>query len=254
MNHLATLAADPSAWIALLTLIAMELVLGIDNLVFISILTNKLPEEHRTRARRLGIGMALVFRLALLGTVAFIVQLTEPVLSILGRGLSWRDIILLAGGLFLIWKATKEIHHNVDPEPGPDLFEPSVGRTGVTAAIGQIVLLDIVFSVDSIVTAVGMTDHVAIMVIAVIVTVALMMFAADPLARFIHANPSLVMLALGFLLLIGTTLVADAFGFHIPKGYIYSAMAFSVGIEILNMRSRRARQRKAAATPKTPAE
>jgi predicted tellurium resistance membrane protein TerC len=244
-NTLLTLAADPAAWIALITLIAMELVLGIDNLVFISILTNKLPEEHRTKARRLGIGMALVFRLALLGTVAWIVQLTQPVFTVFGHGMSWRDIILLAGGLFLIWKATKEIHHNVDPDHGPDLFEPAAKRPSYAAAVGQIVVLDIVFSVDSIITAVGMTDHVAIMVIAVIVTVALMMVAADPLARFIGGNPSLVMLALGFLLLIGTTLVADAFGAHIPKGYIYSAMAFSTAIEVLNMRSRRARKRAA---------
>ncbi len=250
MNTLMALAADPAAWLALVTLIAMELVLGIDNLVFISILTNKLPEEQRTRARRLGIAMALVFRLALLGTVAVIVQLTTPVLTVFGRGLSWRDIILLAGGLFLIWKATKEIHHNVDPDPGPDLFEPA-RKMGYAAAVGQIVVLDIVFSVDSIITAVGMTDHVPIMVIAVLVTVAVMLVAADPLARFIHGNPSLVMLALGFLLLIGTTLVADAFGAHIPKGYIYSAMAFSTIVEILNMRSRRARQRLAPTPPET---
>jgi predicted tellurium resistance membrane protein TerC len=249
MNSLLTLATDPAAWVALLTLIAMEVVLGIDNLVFISILTNKLPEEQRTRARRLGIGMALVFRLGLLGTVALIVQLVEPVVTVLGKGFSWRDIILLAGGLFLIWKATKEIHHNVDPDPGPDLFEPTVKRTGYAAAVGQIVVLDIVFSVDSIITAVGMTDQIAIMVVAVIVTVAIMLVAADPLARFIHGNPSLVMLALGFLLLIGTTLVGEAFGAHIPKGYIYSAMAFSVAIEILNMRSRRARQRKGGGAP-----
>jgi predicted tellurium resistance membrane protein TerC len=249
MNSLLALASDPAAWIALLTLIAMELVLGIDNLVFISILTNKLPEEHRTKARRLGIGLALVFRLGLLGTVAWIVQLTQPVISVFGNDLSWRDIILLAGGLFLIWKATKEIHHNVDPDVGPDLFEPAVKRPGYAAAVGQIVVLDIVFSVDSIVTAVGMTDHVAIMVIAVIVTVAVMLFAADPLARFIHSNPSLVMLALGFLLLIGTSLVADAFGAHVPKGYIYSAMAFSTAIEVLNMRSRRARKRASAPPP-----
>src|SRR3569623_2855279 len=149
MNQLATLATDPTAWVALLTLIAMELVLGIDNLVFISILTNKLAEEHRTKARRLGIGLALILRLALLGPVAFIVQLTEPVFSVLGHGLSWRDIILLAGGLFLIWKATREIHHNVDPDPGPDLFDRKVERPGYAAAVGQIVLLDIVFSVDS---------------------------------------------------------------------------------------------------------
>ena len=247
MESLLALAAEPSTWVALLTLIAMELVLGIDNLVFISILTNKLAEEHRTKARRIGIALALVLRLALLGTVAFIVQLTEPVIEVFGRGLSWRDMILAAGGLFLIWKATKEIHHNVDPDAGPDLFEPEIKRPGFAAAIGQIVVLDIVFSVDSIITAVGMTDHVPIMVVAVIVTVAVMMVAADPLARFIHGNPSLVMLALGFLLLIGTSLVGEAFGAHIPKPYIYSAMAFSVLIELLNMRSRRARQRLAEA-------
>lgn len=251
MDSLLALAADPTAWVALVTLIAMEVVLGIDNLVFISILTNKLPEAQRTRARRLGIAMALVLRLALLGTVAVIVQLTTPLFTILGRGLSWRDIILLAGGLFLIWKATREIHHNVDPEPGPDLFSP-VKTAGYGAAIGQIVLLDLVFSIDSIVTAVGMTDHIPIMVVAVIVTVGIMLVAADPLARFIHGNPSLVMLALGFLLLIGTTLVAEAFGAHIPKGYIYSAMAFSTVIEILNMRRRAAHRRLAAARGATP--
>jgi predicted tellurium resistance membrane protein TerC len=250
MESLLALAADPAAWIALLTLIAMELVLGIDNLVFISILTNKLAEEHRTKARRIGIALALIMRLALLGTVAWIVQLVEPVIEVFGRGLSWRDIILAAGGLFLIWKATKEIHHNVDPDAGPDLFEPEVKRPGFGAAILQIVILDIVFSVDSIITAVGMTDHVAIMVIAVVITVGVMMVAADPLARFIHGNPSLVMLALGFLLLIGTSLVGEAFGAHIPKPYSYSAMAFSVLIELLNMRSRRARQR--AAEKKAP--
>ena len=243
MTSLLNLATDPAAWVALVTLIAMELVLGIDNLVFISILTNKLPEAQRQKARRLGLAMALVFRLALLGTVALIVRLTAPVFTIFGHGFSWRDIILAAGGLFLIWKATKEIHHNVDPDPGPDLFDPKRKLASFGAAVGQIVILDIVFSVDSIITAVGMTDHVPIMVIAVIVTVAIMLLASDPLARFIHGNPSLVMLALGFLLLIGTSLVAEACGAHIPKGYIYSAMAFSVAVELLNMRSRRARQK-----------
>ncbi|RYD86572.1 MAG: TerC family protein, partial [Sphingomonadales bacterium] len=238
MTSLMTLAADPAAWVALVTLIAMELVLGIDNLVFISILTNKLPEAQRPKARRLGLAMALLFRLALLGTVALIVQLTTPVFTIFDRGFSWRDIILAAGGLFLIWKATKEIHHNVDPDPGPDLFDSKKPLMGFGAAVGQIIILDIVFSVDSIITAVGMTDHVPIMIIAVVFTVGVMLVAADPLARFIHGNPSLVMLALGFLLLIGTSLVAEACGAHIPKGYIYSAMAFSVGIELLNMRSR----------------
>ena len=246
MDSLLALVADPAAWIALVTLIAMEVVLGIDNLIFISILTNKLPEHQRSKARRLGIGLALIFRLALLGTIAIIVQLIEPLFTLFGHGFSWRDLILLAGGLFLIWKATKEIHHNTDPDPGPDLFERQTISIGYAAAIGQIVVLDIVFSVDSIITAVGMTDHIPIMIAAVIVTVGIMMVAADPLANFIHNNPSLVMLALGFLLMIGTALVADAFGIHVPKGYIYCAMAFSTGIEVLNMRSRRARQRKAA--------
>jgi predicted tellurium resistance membrane protein TerC len=250
MSSLLTLATDPTAWIALITLIAMEVVLGIDNLIFISILTNKLPAQYRARARRIGISMALLMRLALLGTIAFIVKLTAPVFYLMGKGFSWRDVILLAGGLFLIWKATKEIHHNADPDPGPDLFEPS-RSIGFAAAIGQIVVLDIVFSVDSIITAVGMTDHVAIMVIAVIVTVAIMLFAAEPLANFIQSNPSLIMLALGFLLLIGTSLIAESLGVHVPKGYIYSAMAFSVAVELLNMRTRRARQRNSKADSAT---
>ena len=243
MHSLLSLAADPAAWLALITLIAMEVVLGIDNLIFISILTNKLPEDQRERTRRIGISLALIMRLALLGMVAIIVRMTTPVFELFGHAFSWRDLILLAGGLFLIWKATKEIHHNTDPDPGPDVFSPKA-RMGFAAAIGQIIVLDIVFSVDSIITAVGMTDHVPIMVIAVIVTVIIMLVAATPLANFIHNNPTLVMLALGFLLMIGTTLVADAFGMHVPKGYIYSAMAFSVLVELLNMRARRARQRK----------
>jgi predicted tellurium resistance membrane protein TerC len=246
VTELFALAADPAAWLALATLIAMEVILGIDNLIFISILTNKLPAAHRQRARRIGIALALIMRLALLGMIAVIVTMTTPVLELFGHGFSWRDLILLAGGLFLIWKATKEIHHNTDPQHGPDMFEPVV-KLGFAAAISQIVLLDLVFSVDSIITAVGMTDQVPIMIIAVVVTVAIMLFAATPLANFINDNPTLVMLALGFLLLIGTTLVAEAFGAHVPKGYIYSAMAFSVLVELLNMRARRARQKRKAA-------
>ena len=254
MTQLMTLAADPAAWLALVTLIAMEVVLGIDNLIFISILTNKLPEDQRARARRVGISLALVMRLALLGTVAVIVRLTNPLFTVFGHGFSWRDLILLAGGLFLIWKATKEIHHNTDPDAGPELLESSAAGLGFAAAIGQIIVLDIVFSIDSIITAVGMTDHIPIMVVAVIVTVGIMMFAAGPLAAFIHNNPTIVMLALGFLLLIGTTLVADAFGVHVPKPYIYSAMAFSVLVELLNMRARRVRQRRKGAKAAEPAE
>ena len=247
MDTLLNLALDPAAWAALLTLIVMEVVLGIDNLIFIAILTNKLPESQRSTARRVGIGLALVFRLLLLGTIAFIVGLTAPLFTVFGHPFSWRDLILVAGGLFLIWKATKEIHHKVDPDPGPDLFESGAATLGYAAALGQIVLLDLVFSIDSIITAVGMTEHVPIMVIAVVVTVAVMLVAADPLANFINDNPTIVMLALGFLLMIGTALVAEGFGAHVPKGYIYAAMAFSAVVEALNMLARRARHRQEAA-------
>ncbi|MDF2994935.1 MAG: Integral rane protein TerC [Xanthobacteraceae bacterium] len=238
MDYLLQLAASPAAWAALVTLIAMEVVLGIDNLLFISILTNKLPEEMRPRARRIGIGLALIMRLGLLSTVAFIVQLTEPVITLFDHAFSWRDFILIAGGLFLVWKATKEIHHNMEVhEEGGE--NGGVLHIGFAAAIGQILLLDLVFSVDSIITAVGMTEHIPIMVIAVVVAVLAMLLAANPLANFIHHNPSIVMLALGFLLLIGTTLIAEGFGAHVPKGYIYTAMAFSAAVEGLNMLSRR---------------
>ena len=254
MDYLMQLAADPAAWAALVTLIAMEVVLGIDNLIFISILTNKLPEAERERARRIGIGLALIMRLILLSTVAIIVQLTAPVFTVFGNGFSWRDLILIAGGLFLVWKATKEIHHNVDPDPHDDMFSNRAATLAFSAAIGQIILLDLVFSVDSIITAVGMTEHIPIMVIAVIVTVIVMLVAATPLANFINANPTIVMLALAFLLMIGMTLIADGFGVHVPKGYIYAAMAFSAGVEALNMIARNRAKKRAAAkvTSKAP--
>jgi len=243
MDYLMQLLSDPTAWLALGTLIAMEVVLGIDNLIFISILTNKLPPHQRTRGRRIGIGLALFLRLALLGTVAWIVQLTEPVFTVLGNEFSWKDIILISGGLFLIWKATKEIHHSVDPDPEGDMFEgkPAVQAAQLTfsAAIFQILLLDLVFSIDSIITAVGMTPHVPIMVVAVVVAVTVMLIAADPLAGFINRHPTVVMLALGFLMMIGMTLIAEGFGAHVPKGYIYSAMIFSAAVEGLNMMVRR---------------
>lgn len=245
MESLIELFSQPAAWAALVTLVAMEVVLGIDNLIFISILTNKLPEEMRPRARQVGIGMALGLRLVLLSGVAFIVTLTEPVFSAFGQGFSWRDLILIAGGLFLVWKATKEIHHSVDPTPSDDVFDTgrAVGLS-FQAAIVQIILLDLVFSIDSIITAVGMTDHVAIMVIAVLVAVAAMLLAATPLSNFIAKNPTVVMLALGFLLMIGTTLIAEGFGAHLPKGYVYTAMAFSTLVEALNIFARRARERR----------
>jgi predicted tellurium resistance membrane protein TerC len=243
VDSLLQLAADPAAWAALATLIVMEVVLGIDNLIFISILTNKLPEEHQTKARRIGIGLALVLRLGLLGSVAYIVQLTEPVFEVLGKAFSWRDLILIAGGLFLLWKATQEIHHSVDPEP-EDKVGGGKAQISFAAAIGQILVLDLVFSIDSIITAVGMTDHVPIMVIAVLVAVSVMLLAADPLSRFIADNPTVVMLALGFLIMIGMTLIAEGFGAHVPKGYIYTAMAFSAGVEGLNILVRRRRRAK----------
>jgi len=246
MEYLLALLIDPAAWAALAALTAMEVVLGIDNLIFIAILSNKLPAERRALARRIGLSGALLMRLALLATVAMIVRLTEPVFAVFEQEFSWRDLILIAGGLFLLWKATREIHHKVDPDPGPDSLNPALASNSVALMVGQILLLDVVFSIDSIITAVGMTVHIPIMMVAVIIAVGAMMLAADPLSNFINANPTVVMLALGFLLLIGTTLIAEGFGAHLPRGYIYAAMAFAVAIEALNMLARRARRKRGA--------
>ncbi|MEN5170021.1 TerC family protein [Brevundimonas pondensis] len=253
LESITPLLSDPAAWAALVTLVVMEVVLGIDNLIFISILSNKLPPEHRQRTRRIGIGLALVMRLALLAAIGWIVGLTAPVFDLGFHGetfdtaFSWRDLILIAGGLFLVWKATKEIHHAVDVTPSNDMLEKDkkdVVINNVGSAIVQIILLDLVFSVDSILTAVGMTDHVPIMMVAVVVAVLVMLLASDPLANFIDKNPTVVMLALGFLLMIGAVLIADGFGVHVPKGYIYAAMAFSALVEGLNMWSRNAQIKK----------
>lgn len=263
--HVLSLLADPSAWAALVTLVLLEIVLGIDNLIFIAILSNKLPTHQQSRARRIGLLLALGLRLGLLTLVGWIVTLTAPLIDLglsggLGEhgeplfetALSGRDLILIAGGLFLLWKATKEIHHTIDPEPSGELLDHK-GHVGSVAAanfgttIAQIIALDLVFSIDSILTAVGMTDEITIMISAVILTVSLMMVAADPLAKFIEKNPTLVMLALAFLVMIGFVLLADGFGVHIPKGYIYAAMGFSVFVELLNIigRNRRARRKSA---------
>jgi len=245
-DSITPLLTDPAAWAALVTLIVMEVVLGIDNLIFISILSNKLPPEKRSGVRRIGISLALIMRLVLLSTIAWIVTLTAPIFALMGNEFSWKDVILIAGGLFLVWKATKEIHHSVDPTPSPDLLDKDKAKTkdvminNAGAAIFQIILIDIVFSIDSILTAVGMTEHLPIMVVAVLVAITVMLVAADPLGDFIDKNPTIVMLALGFLLMIGMVLIAEGFGAHVPKGYIYAAMAFSAGVEILNMWSRRA--------------
>jgi predicted tellurium resistance membrane protein TerC len=244
MSDILAIFANPANWAALAALVTMEVVLGIDNLIFISILTNKLPEQFRARARMIGISLALVMRLVLLSLVAFIVTLTRPVFEPFGQPLSWRDIILIAGGLFLVWKATTEIHHNVDPEGGADDKGDSRPTLGFGAAIFQIILLDLVFSIDSIITAVGMTDHVPIMFVAVIAAVIAMMTAAGPLSRFVEKNPTVVMLALAFLFMIGMTLIAEGFGVHVPKGYIYAAMAFSVLVELLNMVQRNRRRKR----------
>jgi len=260
MESLLAIFSDPGAIAALVALVVMEVVLGIDNLIFISILTNKLPEHQRKRARRIGIGLALGMRLLLLSMIAWIVGLTAPVFDLGFAGapdqygqptfetnFSWRDLILIAGGLFLIWKATKEIHHSVDHTPSDDVLDKKKAvALNFGSAIVQIILLDMVFSIDSILTAIGMTDNLAIMIIAVLAAVTAMVLAADPLARFIERNPTVVMLALGFLLMIGAVLIADGFGVHVPKGYIYAAMGFSVIVEALNMLSRRAEQRKQA--------
>jgi predicted tellurium resistance membrane protein TerC len=242
----------PQAWAALATLIVLEIVLGIDNLVFISILTNKLPEAQRPMARRIGIGLALILRLVLLAGIAWIVGLTATVLDLGITGppgehgevtfetaFSWRDIILIVGGLFLVWKATTEIHHNLAPEPGETVFGGGKAGIGFGSALVQIILLDMVFSIDSILTGVGMTDHLPIMIVAVVVAVLVMLLSAGPLARFINRNPTVVMLALAFLLMIGMVLIADGFGVHVPKGYIYAAMAFSVFVEMLNLIARK---------------
>ena len=248
IDYLMQLATDPVVWLALGTLVVMEVVLGIDNLIFIAILTNKLPEHQRPFARRLGIGGALVLRLLLLGTIAWIVKLTAPVITVFGHSFSWRDLILIAGGLFLVWKATKEIHHHVDPDPEADLFGAAADgaaavQVSLSAIIVQILLLDIVFSIDSILTAVGMTEHLPIMVIAVLIAVLVMLLAATPLSNFVNANPTVVMLALGFLLMIGMMLIAEGFGAHVPKGYVYAAMAFSAFVEGLNLLARRRRMK-----------
>ena len=241
------LLLSPDAWVAFLALVTMEIVLGIDNLIFISIIVQKLPEAQRPLARNIGIGLALVLRLALLSVLAWIIGLTAPVfdLGITGpagehgspafeTAFSWRDLILIAGGIFLIWKATTEIHHKVTPDDAGDTG-PKVVAAAFGAVIAQIIALDVVFSVDSILTAIGMTDHLPIMVAAVVVAVGVMALAAGPVSRFVNAHPTVVMLALAFLLMIGMVLIAEGFGMHVPKGYIYAAMAFAAFVEGLNM-------------------
>lgn len=239
MDALMTLAMDPAAWAALLTLVTMEIVLGIDNLIFISILTNKLPESMRARARFVGLTGALVMRILLLGSLFIIVGLKAPVITLMGHGFSWRDIILIVGGLFLVYKATSEIIEHTEPKAKLEDTKPAKATLGFGMAIVQILLLDLVFSIDSILTAVGMTDHLPIMILAVLITVAIMFAASTPIADFIGRHTSIVVLALGFLLMIGMVLIMEGMGVHIDKGYIYAAMAFAGFVEALQMFNRR---------------
>ena len=228
--------SSPEAWIALLTLTVLEIVLGIDNIIFISILSGKLPKEQQPRARSLGLFLAMFTRIALLFSLAWVIGLTAPLFEIFGQEISGRDLILLIGGLFLLWKATSEIHGKLEGEEGHADTRVTPSFAGVLV---QIALLDIVFSLDSVITAVGMADELAVMVIAVIVAVSVMLVAAGPISRFVERHPTVKMLALSFLLLIGTSLIAEGLAFHIPKGYIYFAMGFSVLVEMLNLQVRR---------------
>lgn len=228
--------ADPQAWIAFATLLALEIVLGIDNIIFISILAGKLPAAEQARARYVGLALALVTRVLLLFSLTWVIGLTTPLFDLFGHGVSGRDLILILGGLFLLGKATFEIHENLEGEPG---HASAKVRATFTSVIIQILLLDVVFSLDSVITAVGMVDRIEIMISAVVVSIAFMMVFAAPVSAFVSRHPTIKMLALSFLLLIGMTLIVEGFGVHIPKGYVYFAMGFSVFVELLNIRLRK---------------
>jgi len=237
----------PEAWIALATLTILEIVLGIDNIVFIAIVAGRLPEDRRKKAWRLGLGLAMLSRLALLFSIVWIMRLTHPLFSLFGRDFSGRDLILMAGGLFLMWKSTREIHHKLEGEK--DGKEGKAGSASFGGIILQIVVLDMVFSLDSVITAVGIARRVTVMAIAIVLAVGVMILSAEGISRFIHRHPTVKMLALSFLLLIGMALMAEGLGQHIPKGYLYFAMGFSIFVEFLNIK---ARKRKTAAPPKAP--
>ncbi|HSI57139.1 MAG TPA: TerC family protein [Ideonella sp.] len=230
------LLTDPQVWIALATLTALELVLGIDNIVFISILVDKLPPDKREFARRIGLFMAMFMRIGLLLVLSWIVGLVAPLFTVLGQEISGRDLILILGGLFLIYKSTGEIHQSMEGEEG---HASSAVKATFTAVILQIMVVDMVFSLDSIITAVGMVDEVAVMIVAVILSVGLMMLFAGAIGRFVSDHPTIKMLALSFLVVVGVVLIAEGFDQHVPKGYVYFAMAFSVGVEMLNIRMRK---------------
>ncbi|TBW49817.1 TerC family protein [Marinobacter halodurans] len=232
---------DPQAWIALATLALLEIVLGIDNIIFISILVGRLPEHQRNRARLMGLGLAMITRILLLLSLAWVMTLTNPLFTILEEAISGRDLILIIGGLFLLAKSAHEIHNSLE---GEEETAASAATASMAAILAQIAVIDIVFSLDSVITAVGMADHVTVMVIAVVLAVAVMMFAAKPIGEFVDEHPTIKMLALSFLILVGVALLGEGFDMHIPKGYIYFAMAFSFGVELLNLRMRKRRAEK----------
>lgn len=245
METIIDFLTDPHVWASFLALSAMEIVLGIDNVVFISVMVSKMPPGQQLMARRVGLSLALVFRVIMLAFIAWFIHMTTPIFSVGAYAFSWRDLILLAGGLFLLVKGTREIHDDIEGEDEENGTSPLV--QSLAAAIVQIAIIDLVFSVDSIITAVGMADHIEVMIAAVAVAIAVMYLASGPVAAFIERHPTTKMLALSFLLLIGAALVADAFHFHIPRGYIYFAMAFSAAVEVINvlaLRRRRARTKK----------
>lgn len=237
---------DPNIWIAFFMLAALEIVLGIDNIIFISILVGRLPAESRDLARRLGLGFAMVSRIGLLFSLSWVMTLTDPVFTVFAQEISGRDLILLGGGLFLLYKASNEIFLEVEAHPAhevsPKAHAVKTGNTVFWGTIVQIGIVDIVFSLDSVITAVGMVDNINVMVAAVVASVAVMMFAAKPIGEFVDAHPSIKVLALAFLTMVGTLLVAEAFDVHVPKGYVYTAMLFSLSVEALNIRARSKRQ------------
>ncbi len=223
---------DPEIWASLLTLTVLEIVLGIDNLVFVALMAGRLPPDRQPSARKVGLSLALITRLLLLATISWIVGLTRPLVEIAGHSVSWRDLVLIGGGLFLLYKGTVEIHESMEHESGEDA--PARKAVSFASVVLQIMVLDIVFSLDSVITAVGMAEHFLVMAVAIIIAVGIMLLASGPLSAFIHKHPTVKMLALSFLLLIGMTLIADGAGFHVPKGYIYAAIGFSIGVEALN--------------------
>jgi predicted tellurium resistance membrane protein TerC len=232
MDQIMILLQSPEAWASLLTLTVLEIVLGIDNIIFISIVSSRLPASQQARARSIGLALALIMRIILLSMIVWIARLTTPLFTVFGNEISWRDIILIGGGLFLLVKGTMEIHHSIEATEDE---KASMKKVTFGAVLTQIVLLDIVFSLDSVITAIGMADDLPVMIAAVVIAMAIMLFAAKPVSDFVNAHPTVKMLALSFLLLVGMALIADGFEYHIPRGYLYFAVAFSLGVECLNL-------------------